>query len=114
MWRRLAEQYNSTYSVEQHTSCTAGVVVWETVGYDGQFTLVVECGTLTEQHYFYHIIRHHVEPFLNDVPGTIFQLDNARPRIQLEKFKTRCVMFKHFQGWHTPRMYPLYKVCRTS
>ncbi|GFX35431.1 transposable element Tcb2 transposase [Trichonephila clavipes] len=36
-------------------------------------------GTLTGQRYVVDILRPHVGPFLNDLPGAIFQQDNARP-----------------------------------
>ncbi|GFV32297.1 DDE_3 domain-containing protein [Trichonephila clavipes] len=36
-------------------------------------------GTLTGQRYVDDILRPHVGPFLNGLPGAIFQQDNARP-----------------------------------
>ncbi|GFS56854.1 transposable element Tcb2 transposase [Trichonephila clavipes] len=36
-------------------------------------------GTLTGQRYIDDIFRPHVVPFLNGLPGAIFQQDNARP-----------------------------------
>ncbi|GFX98500.1 DDE_3 domain-containing protein [Trichonephila clavipes] len=36
-------------------------------------------GTLTVQRYVDDILRLHVGPFLNGLPGAIFQQDNARP-----------------------------------
>ncbi|GFY16220.1 transposable element Tc1 transposase [Trichonephila clavipes] len=36
-------------------------------------------GTLTDQRYVDDILRPHVGPFLNGLPGAIFQEDNARP-----------------------------------
>ncbi|GFW99289.1 DDE_3 domain-containing protein [Trichonephila clavipes] len=36
-------------------------------------------GTLTRQCYVDDILRPHVRPFLNGLPGAIFQQDNARP-----------------------------------
>ncbi|GFU47570.1 DDE_3 domain-containing protein [Trichonephila clavipes] len=36
-------------------------------------------GTLTGQRYVDDILRPHVGPFLNGLPGAIFQEDNARP-----------------------------------
>ncbi|GFV47347.1 DDE_3 domain-containing protein [Trichonephila clavipes] len=36
-------------------------------------------GTLTAQRYVDDILRPHVGPFLNGLPGTIFQQDNAHP-----------------------------------
>ncbi|GFS51383.1 uncharacterized protein TNCV_548691 [Trichonephila clavipes] len=36
-------------------------------------------GTLTDQRYVDDILRPRVRPFLNGLPGAIFQQDNARP-----------------------------------
>ncbi|GFV60907.1 DDE_3 domain-containing protein [Trichonephila clavipes] len=36
-------------------------------------------GALTDQRYVDDILRPHVGPFLNGLPGAIFQQDNARP-----------------------------------
>ncbi|GFU64162.1 DDE_3 domain-containing protein [Trichonephila clavipes] len=36
-------------------------------------------GTLTGQSYVYNILRPHVGPFINGLPGAIFKQDNARP-----------------------------------
>ncbi|GFV32811.1 transposable element Tcb2 transposase [Trichonephila clavipes] len=47
--------------------------------YDSRSTLIVMRGTLTGQHYVDDILRPHVGPFLNGLPGAIFQQDNARP-----------------------------------
>ncbi|GFV21672.1 transposable element Tcb2 transposase [Trichonephila clavipes] len=38
-------------------------------------------GTLTGQRYVDDILRPHVGPFLNGLPGAIFQQDNTRPHI---------------------------------
>ncbi|GFW90089.1 transposable element Tcb1 transposase [Trichonephila clavipes] len=49
------------------------------IAYDSRSTLIVMRGTLTGQRYVNDILRPHVGPFLNGLPGTIFQQDNARP-----------------------------------
>ncbi|GFW84826.1 DDE_3 domain-containing protein [Trichonephila clavipes] len=49
------------------------------IAYDSRSTLIVMRGTLTDQRYVDDILRLHVEPFLNGLPGAIFQQDNARP-----------------------------------
>ncbi|GFU75222.1 transposable element Tcb2 transposase [Trichonephila clavipes] len=49
------------------------------IAYDSRSTLIVMRGILTGQRYVDDILRPHVGPFLNGVPGTIFQQDNARP-----------------------------------
>ncbi|GFV82814.1 DDE_3 domain-containing protein [Trichonephila clavipes] len=53
-------------------------MVWGTIAYDSQSTLIVLRGTLTGQRYVGDILRPHVEPFLNGLTEAIFQQDNAR------------------------------------
>ncbi|GFX91445.1 transposable element Tcb2 transposase [Trichonephila clavipes] len=54
-------------------------MVWGGIAYDSQSTLIVMRRTLTGQRYVDDILRPHVGPFLNGLPGAIFQQDNARP-----------------------------------
>ncbi|GFW20317.1 transposable element Tcb2 transposase [Trichonephila clavipes] len=55
-------------------------MVWgEGIAYDSRSTLIVMRGTLTGQRYVDDILRPRVGPFLNGLPGAIFQQDNARP-----------------------------------
>ncbi|GFU47966.1 transposable element Tcb1 transposase [Trichonephila clavipes] len=56
------------------------VRVWRCPAYDNRSTLIVMRGTLTSQRYVDDILRPHVGPFLNGLPGAIFQPDNARPQ----------------------------------
>ncbi|GFU63914.1 transposable element Tcb2 transposase [Trichonephila clavipes] len=55
------------------------VRVWRRRAYDSQSTLIVMRGILTGQRYVDDILRPHVGPFLNGLPGAIFQQDNTRP-----------------------------------
>ncbi|GFW23224.1 DDE_3 domain-containing protein [Trichonephila clavipes] len=50
------------------------------IAYDSRSALIVMRGTLTGQRYADDILRPHVGPFLNSLPGAIFQQDNARPQ----------------------------------
>ncbi|GFT85853.1 transposable element Tcb1 transposase [Trichonephila clavipes] len=79
MWRRPGERFNSPHTVVRHTARIAGVMVWGAIAYDSQSTLIVMRGTLMGQRYVDDILRPHVGPFLNGLPGAIFQQDNARP-----------------------------------
>ncbi|GFV40999.1 transposable element Tcb1 transposase [Trichonephila clavipes] len=54
-------------------------MVWGGIDYYSRSTLIVMRGTLTGQRYVDDILPPHVGPFLNGVPGAIFQQDNARP-----------------------------------
>ncbi|GFV58432.1 DDE_3 domain-containing protein [Trichonephila clavipes] len=49
------------------------------IAYDSRPTLIVMRGTLTGKRYVNDILRPHVGPFLNFLPGAILQQDNARP-----------------------------------
>ncbi|GFU30474.1 transposable element Tc1 transposase [Trichonephila clavipes] len=79
VWRHPGERYNSPLTVLRHSARTAGVMVWGAIAYDSRSTLIVMRGTLTGQRYVDDILRPHVGPFLNALPGAIFQQDNARP-----------------------------------
>ncbi|GFW19247.1 transposable element Tc1 transposase [Trichonephila clavipes] len=53
-------------------------MVWEAIAYDSRSNLFVMCETLTGQHYVDDILPPRVGPFLNGLPGAIFQQDNGR------------------------------------
>ncbi|GFX31402.1 transposable element Tcb2 transposase [Trichonephila clavipes] len=79
VWRCPGERYNSSHTVLHHTAHIAGVMVWGAIAYDSRSTLIVMPGTLTGQRYVDDILRPHVGPFLNGLPGAIFQQDKACP-----------------------------------
>ncbi|GFV33084.1 transposable element Tcb2 transposase [Trichonephila clavipes] len=79
VWKCPGERYNSPYTFLRHTARTAGVIVWGVISYDSWSSLIVMRGTLTGQRYVDGILRPHVGSFLNGLPGSIFQQDNARP-----------------------------------
>ncbi|GFW73375.1 transposable element Tcb2 transposase [Trichonephila clavipes] len=54
------------------------VRVWRHPAHDSMSTLIVMRGTLTGQRYVDDILRPHVGPVLNGLPGAIFQQYNAR------------------------------------
>ncbi|GFU24511.1 DDE_3 domain-containing protein [Trichonephila clavipes] len=53
-------------------------MVWGAIAYDSRYTLIVMRRTLTGQRYVDDILRPYVGPFLNGIPGVIFEQDNAR------------------------------------
>ncbi|GFT36589.1 DDE_3 domain-containing protein [Trichonephila clavipes] len=69
------------------------VRVWRHPAYDSRSTLFVTRGTLTGQRFVDDILRSHVGPFLNGLPGAIFQQDNARPHTA----KVAQDFLRHFQ-----------------
>ncbi|GFX84552.1 transposable element Tcb2 transposase [Trichonephila clavipes] len=82
VWKRPGELYNSPHTVLRHTASTAGAMVWVAIAYDSRSTLIVMRGTVTSQRYVDDILPPHVGPFLNGLPGAIFQQDNARPHTE--------------------------------
>ncbi|GFW59049.1 DDE_3 domain-containing protein [Trichonephila clavipes] len=60
------------------------------------------CGTLTGQRYVDDILRPHVGPFLNGLPGAIFQQDNARPHTA----RVAQEFLRHFQTLLWPACSP--------
>ncbi|GFW50134.1 transposable element Tcb2 transposase [Trichonephila clavipes] len=79
VWRHPGDRYNFPHTVLRHTARKAGVMVWGAIIYDTRSTLIVMRGILTCQRYVDDILRPHERPFLNGLPGAIFQQDNARP-----------------------------------
>ncbi|GFX55806.1 transposable element Tcb2 transposase [Trichonephila clavipes] len=55
------------------------VRVWRRPAYDSWSTLIVIRGTLTGQRCVDDILRFHLGPFQNGLPGAIFMQDNAHP-----------------------------------
>ncbi|GFS62698.1 transposable element Tcb1 transposase [Trichonephila clavipes] len=78
VWRCPGKRCNSPPIVLCHTARTADVMVGG-IAYDSRSTLIMMRGTLTGQRYVDDILRPHLGPFLNGLPGAIFQQDNARP-----------------------------------
>ncbi|GFX31135.1 transposable element Tcb2 transposase [Trichonephila clavipes] len=74
------------------------VRVWRRPAYDSRSTLIVMRGILTGQRYVDDILRPHVGPFLNGLPGAIFQQ---------ELLKTSYVIFRLFHGRPSPPICPL-------
>ncbi|GFV95437.1 DUF4817 domain-containing protein [Trichonephila clavipes] len=78
------------------------VRVWRHPAYDSRSTLIVMRGTLTGQRYVDDILRPHVGPFLNGLPGAIFQQDNARPHTA----RVAQDFLRHFQTLPWPARSP--------
>ncbi|GFW51802.1 transposable element Tcb1 transposase [Trichonephila clavipes] len=97
VWSRPVERYNFT-----HTAHIAYVIVWGGIAYDSRYTLIVMRGTLKGQRYVDDILRPHVRPFLNGLPGAIFQKDNARPHTA----RVAQYFLRHFQTLPWPACSP--------
>ncbi|GFX20600.1 transposable element Tcb2 transposase [Trichonephila clavipes] len=78
------------------------VRVWRRSAYDSRSTLIVMRGTLTGQRYVDDILQPHVGPFLDGLPGTVFQQDNARPHTA----RVAQDFLRHFQTFPWPTRSP--------
>ncbi|GFU66897.1 transposable element Tcb1 transposase [Trichonephila clavipes] len=78
------------------------VRVWRRPAYDSRSTLIVMRGTLTGQRCVDDILQLHVGPFLNGLPGAIFQQDNARPHTA----RVAQDFLRHFQTLPWPAHFP--------
>ncbi|GFV41471.1 transposable element Tcb1 transposase [Trichonephila clavipes] len=78
------------------------VRVWRRPAYDSRSTLIVMRGTLTGQRCVDDILRPHVGPFLNGLPGAIFHQDNARPHTA----RVAQDFLRHFQTLPWPARSP--------
>ncbi|GFT38062.1 transposable element Tc1 transposase [Trichonephila clavipes] len=78
VWWRPGKRYNPPHCSTSHCphSWCNGL---GDHAYDSRSTLIVMLGTLTGQRYVDDILRTHVGPFLNGLPGAISQQDNACP-----------------------------------
>ncbi|GFT25507.1 transposable element Tcb2 transposase [Trichonephila clavipes] len=108
VWRHPGEWYNFPHTVLRHTTRTAGVMVWRAIAYDSRSTLIVMRGTLTGQRYDDDFLRPHVGPFLNGLPGAIFQQNNARPHTARVAQDFLC----RFQTLPWPALSPRFVPCR--
>ncbi|GFX95964.1 transposable element Tc1 transposase [Trichonephila clavipes] len=100
--RRPGERYNSPHCSTSHclhSWCNGLGAIY----YDSQSTLIVMRGTLTGQRYIDDILRPHVGPFRNGLPGAIFEQDNARPHTAgvAQDFP------RHFQAFPWPAAPPI-------
>ncbi|GFU52513.1 transposable element Tcb2 transposase [Trichonephila clavipes] len=102
VWRRPGGWYNFPHTVLCHAARTASVMVWGAKANDIQSNLIVMHGTLTGQRYVDDILRPHVGPFLNGLPGAIFQKDNAL----LHTARVAQDFLRHFQTLPWPARSP--------
>ncbi|GFX77716.1 transposable element Tcb1 transposase [Trichonephila clavipes] len=90
------ERLNSAFTLQRHTTPTAGVMVWGTIAYITRSPLVLIRGTMTAPRYIHDILQPHVWPPMQQLPGAIFQQDNARhhtARVSQDYLRTVTTLF---------------------
>ncbi|GFS92446.1 DDE_3 domain-containing protein [Trichonephila clavipes] len=77
-------------------------MVWGAIAYYSLSTLIVMRQTLTGRRYVDDVLRPHVGPSLNGLPGAIFQQDNVRPHTA----RVAQDFLRHFQTLSRPARSP--------
>ncbi|GFV84105.1 transposable element Tcb1 transposase [Trichonephila clavipes] len=103
-WQKVVFSDESRFVLGTHDN---RVRVWRRPAYDSRSTLIVIRGTLTGQRYVDDILRPHLGPFLNGLPGAKFSSKIMLVRIQQELLKTSHVIFRLFRGQPAPPICPL-------
>ncbi|GFX64531.1 transposable element Tc1 transposase [Trichonephila clavipes] len=67
--------------IERRSGLTPGVMVWGAISYHGRSILLRVEGNLNSNRYVREELQPEVIPFLQGIPETIFQQDNARPHV---------------------------------
>ncbi|GFV83771.1 transposable element Tcb2 transposase [Trichonephila clavipes] len=73
------ERLNPAFALQQHTTPTAGVMVWAAIAYNTRSRLVLSRGTITAQWYVHDILQPRIATHAT-APRSHFQQDNARPQ----------------------------------
>lgn len=80
--RRYAGERNIPECIiERHSGRTPGVMVWGAIAYHGRSQLLRIVGNLNSTRYINEVLQPQVIPFLQGLPGAVFQQDNARPHV---------------------------------
>ncbi|GFW43232.1 transposable element Tc1 transposase [Trichonephila clavipes] len=63
--------------IKRRTGLTPRVIVWGAISYHGRSNLLRIEGNLISNRYVHEVLQSEVVPFLQGIPGAIFQQDNA-------------------------------------
>ncbi|GFW27456.1 transposable element Tc1 transposase [Trichonephila clavipes] len=77
----ISERCLSECVIDRHSGLTPAVMVWSAISHHGQYNLLRIEGNLNSNRYVREVLQPEVVPFLQGIPGTIFQQDNARPHV---------------------------------
>ncbi|GFV20845.1 transposable element Tcb2 transposase [Trichonephila clavipes] len=67
--------------IECHSRRIPGVKVWGAIAYHGRSQLLRIVGNLNSTRYINEVLQPQAIPFLQGLPGAVFQQDNARPHV---------------------------------
>ncbi|GFU45385.1 transposable element Tc1 transposase [Trichonephila clavipes] len=67
--------------IKRRSGLTPGIMVWSAISHHGRSNLLQTEGNLNSNRYVREVLQPEVIPFLQDIPGAIFQQNNARPHV---------------------------------
>lgn len=79
--RYAGERHIPECIIERHSGRTPGVMVWGAIAYHGRSQLLRIVGNLNSTRYINEVLQPQAIPFLQGLPGAVFQQDNARPHV---------------------------------
>ncbi|GFW09903.1 transposable element Tc1 transposase [Trichonephila clavipes] len=79
--RYAGERHIPECIIERHSRRTPGVMVWGAIAYHGRSQLLRIAGNLNSTRYINEVLQSQAIPFLQGLPGAVFQQDNARPHV---------------------------------
>ncbi|GFX27839.1 transposable element Tc1 transposase [Trichonephila clavipes] len=79
--RYAGERHIPECIIERHSRRTPGVTVWGALANHGRSQLLRNMGNLNSTRYFNEVLQPQAIPFLQGLPGAVFQQDNARPHV---------------------------------
>ncbi|KFM57173.1 Transposable element Tcb1 transposase, partial [Stegodyphus mimosarum] len=77
--RYAGERHLPECIIERHSGRTPGVMVWGAIAYHRRSQLLRIVGNLNSNRYIREVLQPEAVPFLQSLPGAVFQQDNARP-----------------------------------
>lgn len=110
--RYAGERHLPECIIERHSGRTPGVMVWGAIAYHGRSQLLRIVGNLNSNRYISEVLQPQAVPFLQSLPGAVFQQDNARPHIARTVqsfFATRQVQLLPWPAY-SPDMSPIEHV----
>ena len=110
--RYAGESHLPECIIERHIGRTAGVMVWGAIVCHGRSQLLQIVGSRNSNRYISEVLLPQAVPFLESMPGAVFQQDNARPyiaRTVQSFFATRQVQLLLWPAY-SPDMSPIEHV----
>ncbi|GFY13713.1 transposable element Tcb1 transposase [Trichonephila clavipes] len=90
VWRPRGERLNPAFALQQHTTPTAGMMVWSDIAYNTRSSPVFICSTMTAQSYAHDILQPRVLQLMQRLTGAIFQQYSASHSKGVTRLSPHC------------------------